>query len=347
MPAPPRSSLRRLGRSAVAVVAVVVLAEAGVRALEPYLPAPEVWADEATAVKAAQLDRVHEHGCADVVFVGSSMTRDALDPGAFRAADPAQRVAYNAALDAASPELVERWLTDQVLPRARPALVVIGLASFDLNDNAKITAAALDAYSSAPYSARGAANALQRWFTRHVALVRNRPALRSPEALGHALSLWRDGRRAPRPSAEGIPDLLAADGHGLSRRALEYHGGSGVAAFVRRELLNDFDIGGRQLAALRSTLEHLHESGVEVALLPLPVTDDYVALHPAGAADQADFLAALHEVAAETGVAVLDAPPLPVEDFADTHHLNGAGADALSAALPALLDRAGLPARRC
>jgi hypothetical protein len=188
---------------------------------------------------------------------------------------------------------------------------------------------------------------VQRWFTRNLALVRQRPALRSPDVVGHALSLWRAGRRAERPDAAGIPDLLAGDGHGLSRRDLEYRGGSGVQAFVRRELLNDFDIGGRQVAALRSTVEHLRAAGVDVALLPLPVTDDYVSLHPGGAADQAAFRRALDAVAGAADVAVLATPELPVSAFADTHHLNGSGADELSAALPDLLDRAGLPARRC
>lgn len=347
MTAAPHSPRRRLGRMLAALLAVLVLAEAAVRALEPYLPAPEVWADEATAVKVAQLDRIDGEGCVDVVFAGSSMTRDALDPGVFRGTDPTGRRAYNAALDAASPELIQQWLTDQVVPRAHPALVVIGLASFDLNDNARITTAALDAYTAAPYSARGLTNGLQRWFTRNLALVRQRPALRSPEAVGRALSLWRDGRRAGRPDAAGIPDLLAADGHGLSRRALEYRGDRGVQAFVRRELLNDFDIGGRQVDALRATIEQLRAAGVDVALLPLPVTDDYVSLHPAGAADQAEFRRALDAVAEATGVAVLDTPVLPVSAFADTHHLNGTGADVLSAALPELLDRAGVPARRC
>jgi hypothetical protein len=347
MPAAPHPSRRRLGRVLAALLAILGLAEAAVRALEPYLPAPEVWADEATAVKVAQLDRIEGGGCVDVVFAGSSMTRDALDPGVFHDADATGRRAYNAALDAASPEMIQQWLTDQVVPRAHPALIVIGLASFDLNDNAGITAAALDAYTAAPYSARGASNEVQRWFTRNLALVRQRPALRSPEAVGHALSLWRDGHRAERPDAAGLPDLLAADGHGLSRRDLEYRGGSGVEAFVRRELLNDFDIGGRQVEALRATVEHLRAAGVDVALLPLPVTDDYVSLHPGGVADQAAFRRALDAVAEATGVPVLDAPELPVAAFADTHHLNGSGADELSAALPELLGRAGLPARRC
>jgi hypothetical protein len=347
MPDRSASSPRRFARSVAVLVAVLVLAEIGARAIEPYLPAPEVWADAATAVKVAQLDRDESAGCTDVVFAGSSMTRDALDPGVFTAADPAARGAYNAALDASSPELLQRWLLDQVVPRSRPALVVIGLASFDLNDNARITRAALDAYAQAPYSASGRANDLQRWFTRHVALVRNRPALRSPELVLDALSAWRDGQKAERPRADGIPGLLAADGHGLSRRALEYRPGSGVQAFVRRELLNDFEIGGRQAAALHDVVEQLQGAGVDVALLPLPVTDDYVSLHPRGAADQQAFLETLQRTASTTGASLLDPPALALTGFADTHHLNGQGADALSGALPGVLERAGVAARGC
>lgn len=345
VPAP--HARRRWARTALAAVAVLVAGELAARTLAPHLPAPDLWADTATATKVAQLDRLAEsEGCVDVLFVGSSMTRDGLDPGRFTAADPLDRRAYNAALDAAGPALLRRWLEDTVLARVDTTTVVIGVASFDLNESARIVASALAAHGDAPYSATGLVNELEAWSVRHSALVRHRAALRDPEELAGAVGRWWRGERADRPSPDGIPGVLAADGHGLSRRTLRYDGDLGPQRFVRDQLLNDFAMGAAGEAALVDLVGSLQARGIDVALLPLPVTDDYVAQHPRGAADQAAFEAALTRVAEHTGAALLEAPPVPASAFADTHHLNAAGSDLLSGALPALLTDAGL-SRRC
>lgn len=344
---PPPRARRRWLPTVLAALAVVVGAELGAAALGPYLPAPDLWADAATATKVAQLDALgHEAGCVDVLLLGSSMTRDALVPARFQAADPSGRRAYNAALDAAGPVLLDRWVRHSVLPRVEVGTVVIGLASFDLNENARIVASALEAHERAPYSARGLANELEAWVIRHSALVRHRGELRDPVELVRAVRAWTEGERAARPNPDGIPGVLAADGHGLSRRALRYTGDPGPQRFVRDQLLNDFQITERSQEALARLVEGLQRRGIDVALLLLPVTDDYVAQHPAGAADQARFEAAVAAVAERTGAALVRAPSLPEEAFADTHHVNGAGADRLSDVLPGLLADADV-GRRC
>lgn len=334
-------------RSIVAAVAVVVVAELLVRWADPYLPAPDLWADQATAVKVTQLDAIGARGCVDVVFAGSSMARDAFDPGAFSATDPARRSAYNAALDAASPPLLERWLLDQVLPRAHPATVVLGLASFDLNQHASLPNTAFDAHRRAPSSARGAANRLEAWFTEELALVRHRAALRDPDELVRSFGRWRRGEKADRPSTTGIEGVLAPDGHGLSRRALRYRGDTGVRRFVARELLNDFELSEQRVDALTALVDALQRQGIEVVLVPLPVTRDYVALHPRGDQDQAEFLAAIASIATRTGAIGLEVEELPERMFADTHHVNGAGSRAISTSLPADLHEAGAEPIRC
>ncbi|MBK9178110.1 MAG: hypothetical protein IPM45_00820 [Acidimicrobiales bacterium] len=318
----------------------LLLAEGAARVLAPYLPEPPLWHDRATAVKASQMDELASGGgCVPVVFVGNSMTRDALVPEVFTAADPARRPAYNAALDAATPALLERWVTDQVVPRLHPDTVVIGLSSFDLNDNASIGRAALAGYEEAPQSRSDVWGRLQAPFLRWSDLVRYRTELRDPGVVWGALGRLRRQQREPRDGPEGIPGILGPLGEGLSRRDQTYTGSPGVQQFVRSELLNDFAVGGRQVRALHRTVTTLQDEGVQVVLLLLPVTDDYVALHPEGSADHDAFVAAVEQVGRETGATVVDGREV-VRDptsFADTHHLNAQGADHLSSVIPGLL----------
>lgn len=339
-----RSSLARV---AVVAVALVLVAEAVVRLLEPALPAPDVWPDLATATKVAQLAREDAQGCVDVVFVGNSMTRDDLVPGTFTDADPAARSAYNAALDAASPTLLRRWVDEQVLPATDPATVVIGVSSFDLNDDASLPAAARRAYDDAPYTAVGPLAGVEEALTRRIALVRHREALRDPEVVAGAIADRLDGDEAPRPDASGIDGVLAADGHGLSRRDLRFRGDDATVARLRQQFLTPFTLGGDQAQALTDLVTDIADAGATPVVVVLPVTDAYVDAHPDSAADIAAFRDELRDALDDTAAVVVEAPAAPRRAFADTHHLNGVGADRLSRSLPALLDDAGVPAQDC
>lgn len=343
---PPPTRGRRLRVILLALV-LALAAEAGVRAIEPSLPTPAGWPDVAVATKVAQLDALASNGCADVVFVGNSMTRDDLVPAVFTDADDSGRSAYNASLDAASPLLLERWVAEEVLPTARPATVVIGVASIDVNDEATTPHAALRSYVDAPYTAPGLTGEVESEFTRALALVRNRTSLRDPTTVARGIADRVAGRRADRPSAAGIPGVLAADGHGLSRRDLQYTGDAATGRRLQSQFLDPFDIGGRQIDALERLIVDIQRSGAAAVLLVLPVTDDYVDAHPGGSDDVASFRSVLDTVAERHDATVIDAPPAMDGDFADTHHLNGDGADRLSASLPALLAEAGVDDRPC
>ncbi|MEL7207034.1 MAG: SGNH/GDSL hydrolase family protein [Actinomycetota bacterium] len=344
-----RSPAHRVARVALVVVGVLVVAELGARLLGPYLPTPELYADASTAVKVEQLDALPaDDDCDRVVLVGSSMTRDDLVPAAMRPSVDDGVVVYNAALDAASPTLTRGWLDDHVIARAEPDLVVLGLASFDLNDAASLPEAALDSYREAPLTRSDLLGTLQEPFITHSALVRHRSALRDPVELWGGIGDLLAGDRAERPGPEGLDGLLDADGAGLSRRDLSYVPSASGTALVEQELLNDFSIDGAQVAALQSLIEDLRSDGIDVALVALPVTTDYVAAHPDGAADQDAFLDALRSVAEATDVPMVDLHDA-VEDpgFADTHHLAGEAADDLSRRLPDLLAEAGVARPGC
>jgi len=338
--------MKRIAIGAAALVAVIVLAELGARAVSPYLPEPPLWTDDTTTVKVAQLDALE---CADVVFAGNSMTRDGLDPVAFEAADPDGRRTYNAALDAATPALQERWVLDQVDPRVTPDGVVLGVSSFDLNDSAALGQTALGAYDDAPLSRDDLFGRLQAPFIRSSALFRYRNEIRDPVMLWDGLGAWRDGERQPRLGGEGLEGVLGPEGQGLSRRELSYTPSPLTDRFAQNELLNDFHLGGAQTEATEDLLDGLADRDVDTAMVVLPVTRDYIDLHPGGEAQYEEFLALVEGIAAEHGAEFIDLHDLAPDDswFADTHHLNATGSEALSTALPALLPEGFAAGDRC
>ena len=142
---------------------------------------------------------------------------------------------------------------------------------------------------------------------------------------------------------------MGAKGQGLSRRDLTYEPSPLTDRFARNELLNDFALGGEQSEAAEALLAELAGRGVDTAVVVLPVTRDYLDLHPEGRRQHADFLAAAERLATEADATFIDLHDLAPDDrwFADTHHLNETGAEALSAALPDLLGPGFATGDRC
>lgn len=316
----------------------MVLAEAGARWLGPRLEEPVVWGDSAQAVKAAQMDDLAGVGCVPVVVAGNSMVRDAVVPSIVVDRLGGSRV-YNASLDAAGPELLEPWLVDQVVPRLRPATVVVGLASVDLNTASPAASAAAEAYRSAPEGRTGVLGALDRAVRRRLALVRHRGELRRPQLVWDALG----GDRSPGPDREdGRPVLagvLGPDGEGRSRAALVDPGPSGPGArFAAEQLLAGFDLGPDPAARVTGLLDAVRGAGGggrDVVVLLLPVTPAFGDLHPGGPPQQVEAEQAILDGAERAGAPVVDLRDLDLPDaaFADTHHLNATGASAVSTAL--------------
>jgi lysophospholipase L1-like esterase len=330
---------RRLLAVAGVGLAVLVVAEAGVRLLEPALPEPATWPDDATALKVAQMDDLD---CADVVFVGNSVARDDLSPERF--GEQTGLVAYNAALDAASARQVARWVPDQVVPRLDPDAVVWVVTSPDLSDGAPAGQAAFESYADSPGGRDDLLGRLQRPLVDHVALVRNRAALTDPAVLQQALGDRLGGDDAPRIADDGLPGLIGPAGQGVSRQELTYVPDDPVVTtFVRDQLLDGFAIGDGQLDAAGAVVAGLRDRGIEVVLVMPPVTDEFVELHPGGRTAFDEYRLAMADLADAHDVAVLDyADEGAPSWFADTHHLNGDGASRLTTMLAD--DLAGLGA---
>jgi hypothetical protein len=332
---------RRVLVFAAVALAVFVLAEVGARVLGPYLPEPKEWSDQATQTKAAQIEDLD---CVDVVFAGNSMARDGLDPEAFTKADPSGRSAYNAALDAATPDHLQQWLTNEVLPHTQPDSVVVALASFDLSSGNKAGPLALESYQNALQTRPDTTGRIQRWFADHLALVRYRNELRNPANIWRAMGDAAEGDEAPRADAEENK-VIGPSGEGLSARPLTYTGPGPASRFLQTELLADYRLDPDQLSSAEDLIRALEQDGTEVTLLALPVTDDFVSLHPRGDEDFEEYLTQMEAIADAAGADFVDLSRERFDDdeFADTHHLNEAGVERLAPLVAERIDTQGEP----
>ncbi len=324
--------MRRLIVLAAALV-VIVVAEGAVRWLAGGLEPPLEWYDEPTRTKAIQMDRLSADG-ASVVFVGTSMMRDAADPELMLAAGLPAVSAYNAALSNTAPVIVERWLKDHVVPRLRPDLVVWGLASFQLNDAAPSNLESARTYFAAPRSQRDLGSRLEATLDDLSYLFRYQTQLRSPTSVKNAIVAVRRGEVLERPSLEDSGEITPL-GRTLTRatQTMDDVDIDVQARTLEERTFADFTMGGEQIDALRAAVAWLHARDVDVVFVVMPTPPRYATLHPDGEAGERDFLAAIGTIATDLGVPVLR-PDLVVKSpsqFADLLHLNQRGVEPFTA----------------
>ena len=326
-----RDRTRRHAALALVVALVVAIgAEGAARVWEDDLPEAVRWYDAASQRKIEQMERIES---ADVVFAGTSMAWQGLDPATFMAIDTAGRSAYNAGLAGGIPGVMEPWLVDEVVPRLEPQMVIWGLSTLDLapaygDEN-------IAAYRDAPAVADGLMAELDRRAGSVSALVRGRESLRNPEAW------WGDG--ADDPLFAAADSLLGPLGE---RREFDV-----VPDRQRAQLaatrLTDWQPSHDDLATIRRTVRELTDQGVAVILTPMPTPPRFVALHPEGDRDFVAFHDALQDLAADLEVPLLDvAVGYDDDDFVDYTHLDEAGAQRFTRQLTAALntsERGGEP----
>ena len=308
----------RVGRGRgplLAAAVVVLLAEVTVRALSGPLPEPQLWSTPEIQYKVELID---ESQGVDVALAGSSVIDVSVDPAGLG------RSAFNAALGAASIGMVADFTRDVAVPRLDPEIVVIGLTSRELNANSLEQSAIEQRFRDAPAvrEAMGTESILDlvaRRASDVSALVRYRSVLRDPDTwLGQSRREWGS--------------QITSDG-GLYLGFLEsgYRFDEVNRRSLGRGALRDFRVGAEQVRALRELVEDLRSDGIEVLLLATPVTDDWVGLHPGGAADHDAFLRTVDQLADETGVPFVEAGVWEDGLFADPLHVNRAGMERLTA----------------
>lgn len=322
----------RYARALAAAVAVMFVAEVALRVAGGALPEPLTWYNHFAQAKAHQLEvaRAH-HRSYDIVFVGDSSTERGLDPDRFTERDECQRSAYNAAIPGATPDELEPWVTKIVVPRVHPTSVVFGVTSRFLNDAADTGGS----FAKSLAMRSGLLGRIDRWAHRNIALVRYRRSFTDGEELRRTIDELLPGRKPDEPWNDLRPNGFAPIGHQVRYGVGEFRdaGEHGV--------LRDYEVSDHKLASLRRVVTSLQEAGIDVVFARLPVSDDWIGLHPHGASDVAKFDRALGDIASALDVEIVDltsvAPGARHELFRDTIHLSDAGTELVTDELALVL----------
>ena len=316
---------RRIGPAIVTLVAalvVLLVAEGASRVVEPRVPVQTRWGSADIDLKVEQMERLSADGGVDVVFLGSSIVNSGVDPAAFVKQSPWATSAYNASMAAASPRVLERWAAEVVFPMLTPKTVVIGLSSRALNDNGANQQEAYDRYihsrGRALYLGTATiAQRLQSALEASLALFRLRGQIRLP------FTFVKNIKAGPRPST--ITDL----GYQTHLSKHRYESSRAFRKRMARRVLNNYAVGGEELAALDAIVDAAISQGAEVYVIDMPVVEsDYVGMHPHGATDYADYEAAFARLAVDDRLQLASATSVAEDTrfFADPLHLNARGA---------------------
>nr|MDQ3294752.1 hypothetical protein [Actinomycetota bacterium] len=267
----------RAVRLLLTVVCVLLVAEGTVRALESRLPPAPLWDTDEYPQKIEQMDALAAAGGAGTVLLGSSVMDVSVDPAALAPVDG--RPAYNAGLIGATPFIVDIWSRYLVELTLQPSVVVIAVSSRDVNINGIGLESSDGRFLDAPavkdlLGDQTLFDEVEWALSQGSALVRNRLLLRRP--LESIFGYDAPDRNATEISPGGMETHLLAT---------NYRDDEVVRDFFRREPLRSFEISANQVDALRRLATRLRENGARVVILDVPVTEDYIELHPQGAAD--------------------------------------------------------------
>ena len=306
----------------IVFIGLLLILEGALRVLEPSIPTPLDWPTADMQEKFEQITNLgDDRQTVDIAFVGSSVVNQSIDPVAFT--DAANGiVSYNAAIGGAiSPKSWRWWINEVVVPRLQPQVIVIGVASLDLNSGLA------DAFWGGLSGSRGflQVDNEDSWTARfkdelhqRVALFRLRTVLRQPLRI-----LVGFGETNP------IEPTIGPYGAEPAGRDFEPYE---VAEPKRRDLidreLKDFRTQGPNLEELEGLVQDLQSQGVGVVLLNMPVTDDYIARHPNGMRDYTRYLGELADLARRRNIRFLDFgnSVSSLELFRNPTHLNQTGA---------------------
>ena len=306
-------------RRAVQFVVGAVVMLAAVEGTTRLVVEPESvlrWHDYGTQLKVTQLD---ELGTVDTVVVGTSMAQQGLVPAVLE--ELTGRTTYNAALNGGVPRVIEPWLLDQVVPRAKPSRVVWGLSSIDLS--VTYGAATVTAYEGAMATRSGPLAAVDRAVSSHSRFVSSRAVLRDPSSVVGDI---RDERRRDLQSARAE---LGERGERLNFE----EAASGRRAGEVRDRVNPYALDPDDLAAIVRTVDALQAQEIEVVFVELPVPPRLMTLYPDGPATHQRFQSALQLLADELKVPLAgpsETTSYDDTDFVDFTHLNAVSANDFS-----------------
>ncbi len=329
------------------VVAVLLVAEAGVRLIADHLP-PHQGPEQEIVVKADQISALaHAHRDPQVLFVGPSTMDAGVDPATFDDASDVYSSSYNASLKGMTVSLAQRWLAKTVLRRVDPKLVVLNIQPtliVEPKGTAKVDAQqATTSYNfylrrieSSPLTS------IDKKLSSISDLVKYRSDLQNPSTFFDAVKGTVTGAKLPEVNPE---DTLAFARRSTSPlgRNLQYGQvpdrvvpDTSMARVLQRVLTNQVQLGDTE--RLLTYLQDHHQT-VVVVVMPIDMTTLVpLGLDPHRFTHAVDALKQLDD---RKGVPTLDYSALALDplDFHDKVHLDDAGADAFSKQLAGDLDR--------
>ncbi len=272
----------------------------------------------------------------DVVFLGDSRTINGVRPDVVERAvadlTGQEITAYNLGLQGSVPMVHLAWVDHLIHRASPPRLVVIHTAPYQYS-TIMDPAQARKAIPSL-FTARGAWHALSAGMLVEQALqILGCNALSSLRYRQALLAMVFEGQQPGEPVWHGEQGYIGCDSvelttqrHRAVRRAAEYARRAAVYARETRRPQAELDV--QQRRYLETTIERLHEHGVQVALVTSPVAVA-TRFNDGRRAIYGEYREMLDEIAAEHGVPLADHREqgvLPDYYFVDGDHATEAGA---------------------
>lgn len=305
-----RTSLRRPAVILAVALVIVVLADVVVSAVGSQLRRPLYWPTWELQHKYDAISSAHPPY--QIVFVGDSVLDSAADPSLMPAL---HGTAFNASLAGEPLPVLEDWATRIVVPRFHPSTVVLGLNINVLSDPNHDQAGLVQLFQrSRPVAvAEGRGDVLDHldgWLNAHVGIYKYRSVLRQP---------------FKQTSTGGTPIYnppLSASGWNEGFRAGVQ---SAAAAALDQEALT-WQLDPARLSVFSEFVSKLHDEGVKVDFVMMPVSSAYLSDLPGGRPSYEAAVSDMVQRADAAGAQVLQTGEWPAQFFADASHLNGAGA---------------------
>jgi hypothetical protein len=312
----------------VSLLAVMVAAEVAARVWLPAIPPDaHTWPRAEIGQKLEQIEAYEERGEAiDVLFVGSSQMAASTNPQLFT--EQTGLSSYNAAFAGPAMRTVGRWLLDIVEPKLSPDVVVVGIASRDSNDRSRKNKNVHQAFLSSPgyrQETAGLASQFEGWLEDVSVFMRYRRLMREPATFLE--------RKNDELQQQKIRKQIGARGLRLEE-PVDYRFKLSSQQSLSNGTLGNFHTGGRDYRAVVEMHDVLEERGVEMVLLNMPLTADYLGAHD-DVDEMTSYREFLADIVAATGVAFVDAEQAfdTPKAFRDLLHLDVEGRDAFTEAL--------------
>jgi hypothetical protein len=323
--AAPKTTDQRVLKLLALVVTMLLIAELVTRALASGLPVPLQWQSYETQRKVQQIDALSKKGGAQVVFLGSSVIDVDVDPTVIDRELGGGVTSYNAGLASSIPRMSAAWAEGVVIPKLHPRVIVLGLISYDLGaEDPNRTDAYNALLASAGYRAvTGRNNVIQsvdRWLGTYSALWFHKYQLRDPATVLRAIS----GHPQPGDAAADDVDPTGRETDGQYSPFVDL-----TTVDVRH-----WSLGTKDTAAVEQLITYAKKRGITVVLVDMPVTGQFVAAMPHGAASYRTFRAGLATIGTRSSTKVLYYDGFGKDSlFGDNIHLNHDGAEQFSATL--------------